>query len=100
MNHPPIWEMVAAQTLFTLIAIACAFITWRFWLMKDGIVRVLIIMIFASLTWSFGIEWIYYLIWDFRYVDGYQSIWVRLIKNTPLCITLIRFLIYVWHKID
>ncbi len=62
-------EMIFSQGMFWGIFIFSALIAYEFYLSRDGQLRILIIELFLSKCWCYGIAGAFYLFWDFGYLQ-------------------------------
>lgn len=88
MTHPSALEMILSQALFFGISALSLFITVLFYKWNDGELRKILICFTLSISWKFGIDGVWWLLWDVKILDGVQPVYVRLIENSPLIFSL------------
>lgn len=91
----PFLEIFLSQLFFWTASICFGVIGDKFRLMKGNGVKSLQMELFFSLSYSFGVFGVYYLLWDFGIFPDTATIWVRLFCNAPLAYCAIRYLRYL-----
>jgi hypothetical protein len=93
-----IYEMIASQIMFWGITLFSCLIWWEFYKSINGRMRVLVLRLFATKIWIYGLAGAYYLAWDFGYFRDMSGLWLRLICNLPMVIVMFEWYKYVKYK--
>ena len=93
-----IYEMTISQILFWGITLFSCMIWWEFYKSVDGRMRVLVLRLFATKIWIYGLAGTYYLIWDFGYLRDVSGLWLRITCNLPMVIVMFEWYRYIKYK--
>lgn len=93
MNH--ILETIVSQLIFWSITLLAVNIAWLFYKSRGDRLRTLVIELFLSKIWVYGLAGTYYLCWDLGYLHGWSAIWVRIICNAPMVYVMFKLRNYI-----
>lgn len=91
-------EEIISQIIFWTIVVLSVNIAWLFYKSQDGRLRVLVIELFLSKIWVYGLAATYYLCLDFGHFRDLNVIWVRIICNAPMFWIMLKLRNYIVNK--
>jgi len=87
---------IASQIIFWSLVVCAIDIAREFKRSKDpGLLRKIIIDLFITMSWCYGLAGSYYLLWDLHIVSSDNLLWLRLACNIPVFGAMIRFRRYI-----
>ncbi len=91
-------EMIASQVLFWGITIFSIMIWYEFHRSVDGRMRILVLRLFASKIWVYGLAGAFYLCYDFGYFRDFPQIYLRLACNLPMVVIMYQWWVHIRMK--
>jgi hypothetical protein len=93
MNLTP--EMYLSQTEYAVIVLLACFIAFKFWQMRNGRLRKLMILYFVLVGAEHGLEWLYYGFWDIGYLHNWNEVTVRAVCHFPKVAAMVLLAAYL-----
>jgi len=87
-------EQILSQFEYAVIFFLAVLVAVKFYQTKDGYLRKLLIWYFISVAWSFGGEWIYYMLYDIGYAGGFNIVFMHIICHMPKAVAM--WYLYQW----
>jgi len=89
-------EMIISQLLFWWIVTRSVFILIEFKKARgDEKLRLLMLELFGSKIWCYGLAAIFYLFWDFNFLQTWDTVLLRILCNLPMMLVMERLYLYV-----
>lgn len=90
--------MYVSQAEYWIIIIIAILLSRKFYKATDGTLRIIMILYFASVAWSFWLEQIYYLSVDLNRTIKIDIVWLHIIWHLPKVAVMVW--LFVWLVIQ